>query len=695
MDKNKSDAWIDIIAKLYKYLHESDRVMHTADKGAKKRDNLYKYFERLERVHNKIIESKSKSADKLLKKFYHDIYVIKPEDIPENYFINEQKRWKERGFNDTEITPARKKTLIQQIITNQEESLDKLIDYFLYDEESKSYEMWEKFWVFQGLQKLGKYDKEKGCFSRRDKNTVYPFPPVEREAIFNTLKLMEDYIKGKNNEEDLKNDLGNGNFKKLYEYSLKQLLLKDTRDNNSIDGKWVKYNQGSDYNILRDSLQGYYTGWCTAAGENFAKEQLSGGDFYVYYSMDENNEPKIPRIAIRMYGKYTIKEIRGVAKNQNIESMMMPILNEMLRDFPDKDMYQKKEYDMQYLTFVYNKAQKNIELSTEELRFLYEIDDVIEGFGYCEDSRINEIKQKRSLKKDYACIYNCTENEVGSSLSDLEKNNIKLFIGDLNIDYLKSAKGLILPQIIVGSLDLSGLTNTEGLKLPKIIDGFLNLRGLTSTDGLVLPQKVGGTLILDGLTSADGLILPSNIGWGIFLKGLKCAKGLKLPQKVKGDLDLSGLLSTDNLVLPQFVGGSLDLNGLTSVDGLILPQKVEEDVLLNNLINADGLVFPKFVGRFLFLNNLKSAKGVKLPKIVGSSLILSGLTSADGLILPQIIDGDLFLDGLESTQGLVLPTGFDLNNLYIDDKLKAEIEINPEKYYRNAENFDVRYHYTR
>ena len=62
--------------------------------------------------------------------------------------------------------------------------------------------MWEKYWVFQGLQTLGKYDKETGKFSKRDKTTVYPFPQVEREYIFTTLKLMEDFLKDKKGEEE-------------------------------------------------------------------------------------------------------------------------------------------------------------------------------------------------------------------------------------------------------------------------------------------------------------------------------------------------------------------------------------------------------------------------------------------------------------------------------------------------------------
>ena len=471
--------------------------------------------------------------------------------------------------------------MTDQVIEDQKHSLDKWIEYFLYDEESKSYEMWEKYWVFQGLQNLGKYDKKTYKFSKRDKTTVYPFPPVEREFIFTTLHLMEDYIKDKKGDEEIKSALGSGNFKMLYEYVIKQSMLKDKLQSNTTSGKWVKYEQGSDYNILRDSLQGYYTGWCTAAGENFAKSQLAGGDFYVYYSFDNNGEAKIPRIAIRMDGKNKIGEIRGIADRQNMEPEMMPILEEKLKEFPDRDKYLKKEHDMKLLTLIDKKVNNNIELTLDELKFLYEIDSKIEGFGYEKDPRINEIKNKRNIKKDCALIFDVKEEEVALSQEEWEENQnkFKIFVSDLYLYGLTSADGLVLPQSVVGNLFLDNLTSAEGLVLPQNIGGNLDLRSLDSAVGLVLPQNIGGDLYLYSLASAEGLVLPQSIGGDLYLNGLTSAKGLILPQSIVGNLFLDNLTSADGLVLPQNVGGNLDLWYLTSAEGLILPYGFDLDKL--------------------------------------------------------------------------------------------------------------------
>ena len=719
MNNEIRNGWIDIISKMYKDLHNSERVIHVSKESDKKRERLLNYFNRLEEIHKRVAESKNKSDEKLLKGFYYDLYVIKPEDIPESYFQNQVKLARERGYGNIELTNEDRKRMTDQVIEDQKHSLDKWIEYFLYDEESKSYELWEKYWVFQGLQNLGKYDKKTYKFSKRDKTTVYPFPPVEREFIFTTLHLMEDYIKDKKGDEEIKSALSSGNFKMLYEYVIKQSMLKDKLQSNTTSGKWVKYEQGSDYNILRDSLQGYYTGWCTAAGENFAKSQLAGGDFYVYYTLDNNGEAKVPRIAIRMNGKTEIEEIRGIADRQNMEPEMMPILEEKLKEFPDRDKYLKKEHDMKLLTLIDKKVNNNIELTLDELKFLYEIDSKIEGFGYERDPRIDEIKNKRNIKQDYALIFDVKEKEVALSQEEWKQNpnKFKILDSDLYLRHLVKPNGLVLPHHISGSLFLDGLYNAERLILPKSIGNTLSLEGLSTVEGVVLPQKIGnldlsgiispkglilprhidGSLYLDNLTSVEGLVLPQSVGGNLNLHGLTSAKDLVLPQSVGGDLNLGNLTSAEGLVLPQSIGGNLNLSSLHNAEGFVLPQSVGGDLYLWSLTSADGLVLPQSVGGILDLTNLTSAKGLVLPQNIGGILYLNNLASAKGLVLHQNFSGSLYLNNLTSAEGLVLPYDFDLNKLICPSYIKNEILQNPDKYFRKppSEEENISVHHKR
>ena len=641
MDDNMRNAWLDMISKVYTNLHNSDRVLKASNVSDKKRERLLKYFERLEELHNRVSETRSVNGEKLLKSFYYDLYVIKPENIPDAYFQNQVRLAKELGYGNIKLTAEAKKGMIEEVIDDQKETLDKWIEYFLYDEESKSYEMWEKYWVFQGLQSIGKYDKETSKFSKRDKTTVYPFPSVEREYIFTTLKLMEDFLKDKKSEEDIKQALSTGNFKLLYEYVIKQSLFREEQQSNSTDGKWIKYEQGSDYNILRNSLQGYYTGWCTAAGENFAKDQLEDGDFYVYYTLDENGDAKVPRIAIRMDGKNKIGEIRGISGKQNMEPEMMPILEEKLKEFPDRDKYLKKEHDMKLLTLIDKKVNNNIELNLGELKFLYEIDGKITGFGHGKDPRIEEIKRKRNKRRDYSLIFNIEEEEVALSQKEW-LNNPKKF------------------KALPGNIDLDSLTSAEGLVLPQHVGGDIGLRFLTSAEELVLPKSIGGSIYLWLLASAEGLVLPQHVG---------------------GDIDLRSLTSAEGLVLPESIGGSIYLSSLTSAEGLVLPQHVGGSIELNRLASAEGLVLPESIGGSIDLRSLTSAEGLVLPESIGGSIDLNSLTSADGLVLPQHVGGRIYLRSLTNADGLKLPYDFDLNKLNCPYNIKEEIMNNPDKYY--------------
>ena len=67
----------------------------------------------------------------------------------------------------------------------------------MWDDEAKSYSGWEVFWVLEGLQKLGIYDKEKHKYAKRDKTTIYPYPEVKKQAVFNSIGMMEEYLNKK------------------------------------------------------------------------------------------------------------------------------------------------------------------------------------------------------------------------------------------------------------------------------------------------------------------------------------------------------------------------------------------------------------------------------------------------------------------------------------------------------------------
>ena len=708
---------IRLLDRLYKDLYLSYEVLHHSS-GNKydKFNNIKEYIDKLEDIHTRV--SQTGRHINYLKKLYYDKYVIKAEDIPEAYYEHQKEVALERGYGHVEITADQKNQIQEEVINNQKSRLDVWIDYFL-SEDANVYPFWAKYWAFQGMLKLGTYDKEKGEFHKRTRNTVEPFADLNREALAMSIDMI---IKMLNKEEidDKKLEIlvKTGSFQKIYSY----ILTKVLKDNKNITkrniGKWVKYDRGSDHIPLVESLKGYNTGWCTA-GESTAKTQLQGGDFYVYYTLDENEEYKVPRIAIRMGGN-NIAEIRGIAKGQNIESDMEEVVEEKLKEFPDRDKYYKKVNDMKKLTSIYKKHKNKEELTKDELRFLYEIDADIIGFGYGKDPRILEIIDERSnRRRDIANILECSEDQVAFSKYEINDETVYLFGGlyldvilseklnkklpkfireNLDLSGLTSAEGLIFPSSIGGGLNLSNLTSAEELVLPTNIGGNLDLVALRSAKGLNLPSSIGGSLYLCSLTSANGLIFPKDIsgdldlrrlttskglnfplsiGGSLYLCSLTSAKGLNLPKSIGGVLDLGDLTSVEGLVLPQNIGGYLDLSGLTSAEGLIFPSSIGGGLVLSNLTSAEGLVLPESIGGSLYLRNLKIAEGLTLPKNISGDLVLGGLTTAEGLTLPASIGGGLDLGGLASAKDLTLPEKIG-GSLYLDNLTNAEGLIIPE-----------------
>jgi hypothetical protein len=339
---------------------------------------------------------------------------------------------RELGHGDIEITDELKNQATEVIISDQESTLDNWVDY-LTSSDSDSFPTWAKYWAFTGMLKLSAYDKEKHAFGKRDKNTVAPFPDLNREALAYAVDAVVRQVEGQGQvavegNPELAKLLQGANFGRLYAYAIEKVTPAEEHELLDTRGEWVRYPQNSNHMPLVQSLQGYGTNWCTA-GETTAKAQLAGGDFYVYYSLDKDGQPTIPRIAIRMQG-HNISEVRGVASEQNLDPYITKVVDEKLKDFPDGEKYQKKTADMKHLTDIEKRQQMGEELTAKDLKFLYEIDSSVEGFGYQKDPRIAELRGQRNPEADAPIVFGCAPEQIAHSQADIHPTT-KVYIGPL------------------------------------------------------------------------------------------------------------------------------------------------------------------------------------------------------------------------------------------------------------------------
>ncbi|MEI8096645.1 MAG: hypothetical protein WCG73_00910 [Candidatus Moraniibacteriota bacterium] len=373
----------------------------------------------------------------LLKHKLLEKYTLKPEAIPESYWLLQDVIMNERGQGGD--SDQKKLEMKQQIadgaLSDQRVSLEQWIDY-LAASDSKYIPREFKYWIFRNIIGLQEYDKEKKEFPKRSRGTMKQFPDINHEALayvmdaimkkYGGTRVHFEYDIQPDEQEAFNSFLEKEDFAKLYAWAndlvnpVPESLLQIT------DGEWRKFEKESDHQVLIQTIRGKGTGWCTA-GENTARKQLDGGDFHIFYSLDNNKNPTIPRIAIRMENN-DIVEVRGIAYKQNLDPYIGEVLARKLEEFHDGEQYVKKEHDMNLLTYIGQKVQQNGLLTRNELLFLYEVNSQIDGFGYRKDPRIQTLREQRDRGKDLSIIFDCAQGQIAYEENQINEDT-KVYIG--------------------------------------------------------------------------------------------------------------------------------------------------------------------------------------------------------------------------------------------------------------------------
>ena len=397
--------------------------------------------------------------------------LIRRDEVPESYFELQRRIARERGCGDRELTDKQKEEDIKRLRTDQEESLMKWSDYLRSEENGHAYPGWFKVYVWESLKKMGEFDDKGIGFKKRTKSTVAPWPELNAEALSYVYdKISEGVIQGKDIEDKQMAELLNrGNFAAMYAYAIYSCevggLTPELRE--ITGGSWVKYGQiegeyspnysrrrtrrgyeptdespvdNSTAMRLAESLQGKGTRLCTA-GTNTAAYQLSKGDFYVYYTRDDDGNDTMPRVAIRMEGNQ-VAEVRGIAPRQNVEDNLLDVVAEKLNTLPGGSEYFKKVEQMRRLTEIDNRVKAGGELTAEDLEFLW-FGERIRGFGLGDDDRVDKLLENRYRGDDFDFVLRSADDidELASrmSIEKLFKDEVsKLLELGANADYIAS-----------------------------------------------------------------------------------------------------------------------------------------------------------------------------------------------------------------------------------------------------------------
>ena len=345
--------------------------------------------------------------------------IIPRDEVPESYFILQRRIARNQGHGNVEFNDRTRRLAIDTLQQDQRESLESWSRYLRDESNDNTYPDWFKVYVWESMTRLGNFDKEKNQFKKRGSATTAPFPELNAEALAYVYDSIDQGLNRVESIDDQKMSalLQSADFSKMYSHAMLEVTPASVERREITDGSWRKFDQieGSyipDYTMdnneatdasvvdnetameLATSLRGHGTGWCTA-GTRTAAHQLTGGDFYVYYTEDEDGNATVPRIAIRMENG-TVTEVRGIESRQNLEGNMLDIAQEKLSQLPGGDSYFTKAENMKRLTEIDERFKTSGELTIEDIVFL-RFSGHIEGFGYEEDPRIDEILQARAV----------------------------------------------------------------------------------------------------------------------------------------------------------------------------------------------------------------------------------------------------------------------------------------------------------
>ncbi|MFA6042370.1 MAG: hypothetical protein WCV85_03290 [Patescibacteria group bacterium] len=333
-------------------------------------------------------------------------------------------------------------------VVDLEKSLDNWLLYL--SDANEPYPTWFRYYAFRNVLEMGDFDKDKGEFTKRSPGTTRLFPDVDHGALAHVQQMIEA-AKDPGmlvRLQDAQRAAANNNlpagelltkekaaafaklsFAKQYAEGIRQAGEITPEMREETQGKWVTYQKGTDPTALWASLQNKGTAWCTK-GFATAQKQLEGGDFHVYYTLDSQGKPTIPRIAIRMDGDH-IGEVRGVADNQqNLEGNMADIAEQKMASLPGAEGYKKKSADMKILTAIEHATKAGEALTKEQLCFLYELDSEIEGFGYDRDPRIAELLKTRNPEADMPVVFECSPDQIARDAGDITEDT-KAYVGKL------------------------------------------------------------------------------------------------------------------------------------------------------------------------------------------------------------------------------------------------------------------------
>ncbi len=375
------------------------------------------YLERLDRI----IDTYGDALEERLWTASKEKMIIRPEDIEDSYWRSQERALRDNG-QGRELGLFDKQIMIDRIQRQQRESLESWADYL--GNKDTPYPMWFKVYAWDGMSKMGVFDKDKQEFDKRDQHTVAPYPKLNAEVLAKVYGAVSDTGRSGVDKEDdgdggedddekkrLGALVGSGNFNRLYSWFLlrQKAIPKTPERTEDVYGEWVEYLPGQEEE-LASAAEG--TTWCIA-DPGTAGGYLGSGVYDDYYDEEELSENQAKFIlfhledpetgvlaenacaSIRLDTDGNVAEVSGLGDGQTLEDALVPIVEEKVKTLPGGENFLEAFADKNRLIELDRKVQAGGKLTRDDIDFVFERERKIKSFNLHRqlvDPRILELR---------------------------------------------------------------------------------------------------------------------------------------------------------------------------------------------------------------------------------------------------------------------------------------------------------------
>ena len=346
------------------------------------------------------------------------IHISTMEDIPDSYWRSQEEAYRDNGH--IIHYDARLKSEELEIIQREQVNSIELWESYL-QHESCPYPMWFKLYALDGISKMGKYDKSRGEFVKRDNTTVAPYPKLDEASLAKVFQSIVDFYslgdkstrpqkQGGEADEELTALIKSGNFNKLYTKFLSQerYIIEVPKNPENIHGEWIEYNPGDEEKLAKAAD---CTPWCIVS-PSVAHNYLEYGSYegvgiggykdgnyrskakFILFHLVNPSTSEISGsgcASIRLGTDGRVAEISGLQKGQALDDSLVGIVEEKVMSLPGGEKFLEAFKDKKRLIEIDHKWRRGEELTEEDIAFINGPIHTLDTYNK-EDPRVTFIK---------------------------------------------------------------------------------------------------------------------------------------------------------------------------------------------------------------------------------------------------------------------------------------------------------------